>query len=148
MFQNPSLVTRIAIGKGLGFIFGTIGFFLLPYLLPEVSLMFRWGILLWYVTLGAFIGMFGVFTHHPVLGLPFPWWIRSSYLGAWMNFLLVLFTYDEMSLIMITIFGENGFLSSPFWFILDGAIAGLIIGYFATKFGGEGKASIYEVDNI
>jgi len=39
---------------------------------------------------------------------------------------------------MISIFGEEGMLSSPFWFVTEGAIIGFIIGYFATRIGGEG----------
>ena len=31
---------------------------------------------------------------------------------------------------------------SPWWFVAEGAVAGLIIGYLATKLGGEGKESI------
>ncbi len=42
----------------------------------------------------------------------------------------------------------NGALASPFWFALEGAIAGIIIGYFATRFGGEGKETIQEDPNI
>lgn len=44
MFKNPSLVTRIAIGKLLGFIIGLIAFFTLPHMLPEIYQMLRWGI--------------------------------------------------------------------------------------------------------
>jgi hypothetical protein len=54
------LVTRIAIGKGVGFLVGLIGFIFLPYFLPEAGWLIRWGILLWYTTLGAIIGVFGV----------------------------------------------------------------------------------------
>jgi hypothetical protein len=43
---------------------------------------------------------------------------------------------------MWSVFGENGLLTSPFWFTVESAIIGLIIGYFATKFGGEGKATV------
>ena len=46
MFGNPSLMTRIAIGKGIGFLLGLGGFILLPHFLPDASLMLRWGILL------------------------------------------------------------------------------------------------------
>jgi len=74
MFGNPSLMTRIAIGKGIGFLVGLVGFFLLPQLLPEAGSLIRWGILFWYTTVGAIIGVFGVFTYHPILKLPFPWW--------------------------------------------------------------------------
>lgn len=142
MFGNPSLVTRIAIGKGIGFIFGLIGFLTLPYFLPEASSLTRWGILLWYTTLGAIIGVFGVFTYHPVLKLPFPWWFRAPLLGAWMNFVLVFFAYDVMHAMIISVFGEGGIISSPFWFTAEGAFIGLIMGFFATRFGGEGKDTV------
>jgi hypothetical protein len=142
MFGNPSLITRVAIGKGIGFLVGLTGFVLLPYFLPEAGWMLRWGILLWYTTFGAIIGVFGVFTYHPVLKLPFPWWFRASIVGAWMNFVLVFFAYDVMGAMMVSVFGEGGILSSPFWFTLEGAIVGFVIGYFATRFGGEGKETV------
>jgi hypothetical protein len=142
MFENPSLITRIAIGKAIGFFFGLIGFILLPYFLPEADWLLRWGILLWYTTLGAIIGMFGVFTYHPILKLPFPWWVRASIVGAWMNFVLTFFAFDVMQAMMSSLFGENGILTSPFWFTAEGAFVGLIMGYFATKFGGEGKETV------
>ena len=142
MFENPSLITRIAIGKVIGFIFGLIGFIFLPYFLPESDCLLRWGILLWYTTLGAIIGMFGVFTYHPILKLPFPWWFRATVVGAWMNFVLTFFAFDAMQDMMFAVFGEDGILTSPFWFTAEGAIVGLIIGYFATRFGGEGKATV------
>ena len=139
---NPSLVTRIAIGKLIGFFFGLIGFVSIPYFLPEVSGLIKWGVLLWYTTLGAIICMFGVFTYHPVLKLPFPWWFRAPLVGAWMNFVLIFFAYDVMQAMMTSVFGEGGVLQSPFWFIAEGAIIGLVIGYFATKIGGEGKETV------
>ncbi len=45
MFEKPSLVARIAIGKGIGFLVGLIGFILLPFFLPEAGWLIRWGIL-------------------------------------------------------------------------------------------------------
>ena len=142
MFANPSLVTRIVIGKTIGFIFGLIGFIFLPYFLPDGGWLLRWGILLWYTTLGAIIGVFGVFTHHPVLKLPMPWWFRAPVIGAWMNFVLTFFAYDSMSSMMVSVFGQGGLLQSPFWFTLEGAIVGLVMGYAATRFGGEGKETL------
>ena len=139
MFGNPSLFTRIAIGKGIGFLFGLAGFIFLPYFFPEADWQLRWGILLWYTTVGAIIGVFGVITYHPILKLPFPWWFRAPLMGAWMNFVLTFFAYDAMSAMMISMFGHEGVISSPFWFTAEGAIVGLVIGYFATRFGGEGK---------
>ena len=142
MFGNPSLMTRIAIGKGIGFLFGITGFIMLPYFLPGADWQLRWGILFWYTTLGAIIGVFGVFTYHPILKLPFPWCFRSAVVGAWMNFVLTFFAYDDMQAMMHSVFGSEGVLSSPFWFALEGALVGLLIGYFATRFGGEGAETV------
>ena len=142
MFSNPSLITRIAIGKGVGFMIGLLGLFLMPSLFGETSLMIRWGFVFWYTTVGAFIGVFGVFTWHPILKLPMPWWIRSFWVGAWMNFVLTLFIYDLLQSYMTIFFGENGVISSPFWFVLEGALVGLLIGFLATRFGGEGKEAV------
>lgn len=142
MFDNPSLMTRIAIGKGIGFIVGLAGLIFLPSFMPEASWMLRFGILFWYITVGAFIGVFGVMTYHPVLRLPMPWWFRSTLIGAWMNFVLTLFVYDNFKLIMEQTFGPDGAISSPFWFVLEGAIIGMIMGFFATRFGGEGKDTL------
>jgi hypothetical protein len=142
MFGKPSLMTRIAVGKLIGFLFGLAGFLLLPFFLPETGWLIRWGILLWYITVGAIIGVFGVFTWHPVLKLPFPWWFRAPLIGAWMNFVLTFFAYDTMQQMMLSLFGEEGMMSSPFWFTAEGAIIGLVIGYFATLLGGEGKGTV------
>lgn len=142
MFGKPSLMTRIAVGKGIGFLFGLAGFMLLPFFAPEAGWLVRWGVLLWYTTLGAIIGVFGVFTWHPVLKLPFPWWFRAPLLGAWMNFVLTLFAWDTMQAVLLAMFGEDGLLASPLWFTVEGALIGLVIGFFATRFGGEGSETV------
>jgi hypothetical protein len=142
MFEKPSLITRIAVGKGVGFAVGLAGFLLLPLFAPEAGWLIRWGLLLWYTTLGAIIGVFGVFTWHPILKLPMPWWFRAPLLGAWMNFVLTFFAYDVMTEMMVAMFGAEGVLTSPFWFTLEGAVVGLLIGYLATRFGGEGKETV------
>lgn len=142
VFNQPSMITRIAIGKAIGFVFGLIGFFLTPAIVPGVDDMFRWGILLWYPTLGAVIGIFGVFTYHPVLHLPMPWWFRAPLIGAWFNLVLTLFAYDDMATFMVALAGEGSALASPFWFVAEGAVVGLLIGFLATQYGGEGKETV------
>lgn len=142
MFANPSLTTRIAIGKGLGALFGIAGFiYLTVYPVGDDGLL-RWGILLWYTTLGAIIGMFGVYNWHPILKLPMPWWFRAPVVGAWLNFVLVFFAYDSLAAVLVTFFGVDGPFTSPFWFTAEGAIVGLIIGFVATRFGGEGPETV------
>ncbi len=142
MFGNPSLTTRIAIGKAIGAVFGIGGFVYLTLFPVGDNDLLRWGILLWYATIGAIIGMFGVYTQHPVLKLPMPWWFRAPIVGAWMNFVLTFFAYDTMSAVMESAFGPEGLIASPFWFTAEGAVVGLIIGYFATRFGGEGPETV------
>jgi uncharacterized membrane-anchored protein YhcB (DUF1043 family) len=39
-------------------------------------------------------------------------------------------------------FGEGEVMQSPFWFTGEGAIVGLIIGYLATRLGGEGPETL------
>lgn len=56
--------------------------------------------------------------------------------------MLTFFAYDTMQVMMLAVFGEGGLLSSPFWFTAEGALVGLLIGYFATRFGGEGKEMV------
>jgi hypothetical protein len=101
--------------------------------------MLRFAVLFWYTTLGAIIGIFGVFTYHPVLKVSMPCWFRDPFLGAWMNFVLTLFAYEPMKVILANMTIMQGVFVSPFWFVLEGAIIGWIIGYFAKRFGGEGK---------
>ena len=115
---------------------------MLPALFGETDLMTQWAFVFWCTSIGAFIGVFGVFTWHPILKLPLPWWFRSLWIGAWMNFVLTLFIYDLLQSYMTAYFGENGVISSPFWFVLEGALVGLLIGFLATRFGGEGKQTV------
>ena len=84
------------------------------------------------------IWIFGVFTRHPVLMIPMHWWFRAPAIGGWMNFVLMFFAYDQMRVILIAIFGVGRPLTSPLWFVLEGAVVGAIIGFCATRVGGEG----------
>lgn len=138
MFGKPSLMTRVAVGKLIGLIVGATAFFILPFWVPDVSMMFRIALLLWYITFGAIIGVFGVFTYHPILKISMPWWLLAPFMGAWLNFLLSLFIYNKLTVMMITMLGTESFFQSPFWIVAEGAVVGCVIGYFATKYGGEG----------
>jgi len=142
MFRKPSLMTRIAVGKAIGLIIGGLAFFILPLFVADVSMMFRLGLLLWYITFGAIIGVFGVFTYHPILKISMPWWFMSAFIGAWFNFLLALFTYDKLAVMMQEMMGAGAFFQSPFWIAAEGAIIGFVIGFFATKYGGEGAETV------
>ncbi len=144
----PSLTLRIGIGKTAGLVIGLAGFVFLPFFASEASWMLRFGILLWYTTLGAIIGVFGVYSSHPVLHIPLPWWIRAPYIGAWMNFVLTFFAYDQFQTMMIKMFGtSNALLTSPFLFVLEGALVGLVIGGVVTRFAGEGPETVAHMES-
>lgn len=142
MLENPSLMTRIVIGKTIGFVIGLAGMLSLPYFYPDAGWLLRWGVLFWYTTVGAVIAIFGAVTWNPVLKLPLRWWFRDPLIGAWLNFVLTLFAYADFEAMLVGTFGPDGALSSPFWFVLEGAVVGLVIGFFATRFGGEGTAAV------
>lgn len=138
MFGSPSPITRIAVSKTVGLMFGLAGFLTIPYLLPEANPMLRWGFLLWYLTLGGVVGVVGTLDWSPLLDMPLPWWLRSPLIGAWLNLVLTLITYDQLRAFGESLFGAGALLASPFWFVAEGALAGLVIGYAATRAGGEG----------
>ncbi|WP_282167398.1 hypothetical protein [Shewanella japonica] len=138
MFNNPSLITRTAIGKLIGLVIGLLCFWIIPLFSPDTNTQFLWGILLWYITFGAIIGLVGVFDYHPILKISLPWWLTAIVMGGWLNLVLTLLAYDQIQAMMVAIFGFNGVFQSPFWFVADGLFAGFIIGFAATKWGGYG----------
>nr|MDD3720475.1 hypothetical protein [Candidatus Gracilibacteria bacterium] len=133
---KSKLIKRVALGKAIGLVFGGIAFFVIPYIFNNSDLFLRFGVWLWYITLGAFVGIFGVMNNHPFFKMDFPFWVRGIALGGWMNFILALFIYNNLvTLMQNTVF--EGY--SPFCLIFEGMLFGLIVDYFATKYFGEGK---------
>ena len=57
MLGRNSLLTRIAIGKAIGMVIGIACFFALPLVMPQPTWQLRVGVLFWYITTGAFIGL-------------------------------------------------------------------------------------------
>jgi hypothetical protein len=142
MFNNPSLITRIAYGKLTGLVFAGVGLLIIPQVFPELTTTIKLGFVLYYITLGALIGLFGVLTYHPTVNMQMRWWFRGPAIGAWMNFILVLFIYDQMAPMMVRTFGAGSVLASPWWIILEGALFGLIADFICTRFAGEGVACV------
>ena len=67
-------------------------------------------------------------------------------IGAWMNFVLTFFAYDKMKMVVVAFLQGDGPLASPWWFVLGGAIVGLLVGAVATRFAGEGPALVSELE--
>lgn len=122
----------VAIGKLTGILVGLIAFFAAPNVLPEAGWRLPWGLLFWYITFGAVVGAFGSSPQYPELPVRLPWWVRAAGIGAWLNFVLTFFAWDRMKAVLAAAVGGG----SPWWFVLWGAVLGLLIGFLATRFGG------------
>lgn len=138
METNAYILKRIGTAKILGLIIGLAGFFMIPALWPGEGMQLRVGILLWYTTFGVFIGILGMFNHHPLLKFQMPFWFRGIVFGAWFNLILAFLMYDKLSLLMQQLEGAFGGIESPFWIVLEGAMVGLVIDAVTTKHAGEG----------
>lgn len=139
MIQNNSLLTRIFIGKSIGLLNGAIAFAIVPYYIAGATLHLRVGVFLWYITIGAIIAIFGVINWHPILKTPVPWWIRAPFLGGWMNFVLSLFLYESYDIGAAYSYYLGSFPQFATAMVLEGMIVGFVIGFFATRYGGEGR---------
>jgi hypothetical protein len=62
--------------------------------------------------------------------------------GAWFNFVLLMFIFDEISVVLLNIFGAQSVFSTPWWFVIEGAFIGVIIDYLLTRFAGEGSHTV------
>jgi hypothetical protein len=43
---------------------------------------------------------------------------------------------------LVAMSGEERIIRSPFWFTAEGTLVGLVIGYVATRFDGEGRETV------
>ena len=143
MFNKRSTAGRVAVSKTIGFIVGVLALLVLPLIPVETTLEFKIGFILLIMLMSTFIGLFGVFTKHPLFtGWKFSWWVRGPLVGAVFFLLLVLLAKDELGPFMsLDIVVWTG-LTSPYWAILDGVILGGLIGYITTKVSGEGDLPV------
>ena len=138
MDANLYIIKRTGSAKMIGMAFGLVGFFMIPYFWPGESMWLRVGILLWYTTFGAMIGILGMFDHHPLLKFRLSFWFRGLVFGTWFNLVLVFLMHDKLSVLMQQLDGAFGGIQGPFWIVLEGAVLGLVIDAGATKIAGEG----------
>jgi hypothetical protein len=139
MSATPSFVRRVGIAKTVGFAFGLALFFLVPYIWPSEGLPLRVGLLLWYTTMGAIVGIFGVIDFHPLFRFPMPFWFRGAIVGGWMNFVLVLLMWEKLTVLFESMIGPMYFLDNPLWLVPEGMIVGFLIDALSTRTAGEGK---------
>lgn len=138
MFSKPSLMTRVAVAKLVAFVLTGATVLLLPGLFEPITWLERLGFVLWYTTIGAVVGLLGVMSFHPLLGISLPWWFRGAWVGGWMNAILLIFTWDLIQRYVDWFFGAGSVLASPWWLIAEGIFMGALLDWLATRFGGEG----------
>lgn len=138
MDANSYIIKRVGIAKIIGATIGLVGFFMIPLMWPAEGLWLRIGILLWYATFGAVIGVMGIFDRHPELNCRLPFWIRGPLTGAWLNLVLAFMMHDKLVVLIPQLEGILAGFQSPFWIVPEGALVGLIIDAVATKIAGEG----------
>lgn len=138
MDTNAYILKRIGSAKMAGLVVGLIAFFMIPVLWPEGGIWLRVGVLLWYTTVGAVIGVFGLISHHPMFGFRMTWWFRGLFVGVWFNLVLAFLMHDKLEILMQQFEGTLGGFTSPFWIVPEGAVIGLIIDAVATRIAGEG----------
>ncbi len=138
--MKHTITNRILIGKIIGIIVGLSFFFVALLLKAPLDLRLGVGLVLFYAFMGVVIAFMGMFERHPVLNFKMPWWFHGIVVGAIMHLMLVLLCYNQLIVIIkqMDIWG----LVSPWWILIDGAILGLVMSFFQTKFAGEGMLPI------
>lgn len=139
MSESSASVMCISLGLMIGALVGIGGFVLVPLLVEDPDPWLRWGVLFWYPTLGAVIAGIGESLRERFAVLP--WWAAGLALGTWMTLVLVFFAHDEMGAIMRTVFGQDSAFTSPFWFVVEGGVVGVLIGLVIDRFAGEGRVA-------
>ena len=124
------LVVGTSTGKLIAFCFGLTLFFSIPDSASHSNEVMRWVILFWYPTLGGIVGISNAIKRDFIFDLP--WWLRAPILGSWMNFMAVMLSQGDIQGFTVFVQLSSGFLSSPFWFVLDGLIIGTLCGYVST----------------
>lgn len=138
MFKLHSVIGRVFIGMMIGLFIGVALIILLPtFYFPLLSL-FGFGSTLLFMIMGVTLGFLGMFERHPAFDFKTPWWIRGIFIGALFMLMYICLSYDSLVMVMNSFLISWTGLTSPFWFIIDGTIIGLIMSYFETKFAGEG----------
>jgi len=138
--DQPTLLTRLAVAKMVGLLIGLIGFLLIPIITPGAPAPARWGVLLWYPTMGAVIAMLEVLNDTGALPWNVPWWLRGAAVGAWFNTLCVMVGDDFMAEFLANMLGPDSPFATAWLFVPEGAAAGAVIAYLVMRFGGEGRA--------
>lgn len=131
MFSTPTL-RRVAMAKMLGLLIGIAAAWSL-LTMSSISMSVALGVAGWFLTMGALIGVIGYMTHIPQFNFPLPVWARGGWIGLWMGLILVLLAHAPLAAAFAEITWLPEFLRSPWWFLVDAVLAGMLIDVVVTK---------------
>jgi hypothetical protein len=81
------------------------------------------------------------------LNFPLNGMFALHWLEAGLNFTVTFFNYEHFSTYIAKSI-ISGFVSSPFWFVLDGIVWGLLIGWIVTKMAGDGTDAVHGSEDV
>jgi hypothetical protein len=120
------LLKRIALAKLLGLLLGILGYFILSASSAHSDMLLL-GLVGWFATLGALVGMIGFYQTIPVFNVPIPVWLRGGWCGAWLGLLLVLVAHGPLAQLTAGIAWLPDVFTSPWWLVVEMAFWGGVI---------------------
>lgn len=129
---------RVAVGKALGFVVGLIAWAVVRTLDESSSVPLGLGLCLWYTAFGAVIALIGLYHVHPVGRFRLHWALRGAMAGTALNLPAVVLAWEPVGDFLLHAFGPDGWFASPWWMLLDGTVAGMLIDGLLTRWFGEG----------
>lgn len=136
--QRHAARRRFAIAGPLGLLAGLVCVTFASQTNPDVlsltSPLF-WTMISDRVLLGLVVGMAGAFTVHPIFGFRFHAWLRGIGVGAFVSLPIAFGALTNVAALPAGVTPMVVFVAT----IIAGAVYGLIIDVFATKWGGEGR---------
>jgi hypothetical protein len=125
MFGIPG--GHMAIAKLAGLAVGLVYFFALPSLTDQIALNLRWGLLLWYLSLGAVIGLSGLALRQMMPRRRVPGWLIGAGVGLWFNFLAMVLGWQMIGELLAG-FALPAELNTPLILLPEGIVLGGLIG--------------------
>ncbi len=129
----PPMIAGITCAKFVGFLIGFLVFCQLIFFAPELDLIKRVALLFWYPTIAGVAAASNLADAIDLKWIPWTWWQRTVLMGAWLNLMIVLLASGSVQEFSVIVQWSLGHLTSKYWFVVDGAVIGLIAGFVSAK---------------
>jgi len=126
----------------LGLILGGLSYVIFSATAPQ-SGIFLFGL----VTLGALIGMLGLYQNIPFMSVPISVWLIGGGCGAWMGRLLVLVADGAVAQLNAETLWLSGIFESPWWLVPELAFWRAMIDMIVTRVFGSPSSPAFGVSH-